>query len=99
MAIEVGPNIIKFKNRHTIYENEIVCRVNATELNMSQNPTITTNTSGSLRDFATGSIWNPYVTTIGLYDDNYELLVVGKLGQPVRMSDETDTTFILRWDT
>ena len=28
-----------------------------------------------------------------------ELLVVGKLGQPVRMSDETDTTFIIRWDT
>ena len=44
MAIEVGPNIIKFKNRHTIYENEIVCRVNATELNMSHNPTITINT-------------------------------------------------------
>ena len=30
MAITVGPNTLKFKNRHTIYENEIVCRVSAT---------------------------------------------------------------------
>ena len=41
----------------------------------------------------------PYITTIGLYNENYELLMVGKLGQPVRISDETDTTFIMRWDS
>tara|TARA_R110001583_G_scaffold145880_1_gene297932 strand:+ start:18877 stop:20967 length:2091 start_codon:yes stop_codon:yes gene_type:complete len=41
----------------------------------------------------------PYITTIGLYNENYELLMVGKLGQPVRVSDETDTTFIMRWDS
>ena len=98
MAIEVGPNTIKFKNRHTIYENEIVCRVNATELNMSQNPTITTNTSGSLRDFATGSIFQPYATTIGIYNEANELLLVGKLAQPTVMSDVTDTTFVIRYD-
>ena len=34
-----------------------------------------------------------------VYNEDGDLLVVGKLGQPVRMSDETDTTFILRWDT
>ena len=52
-----------------------------------------------LSDITTGSLWKPYVTTIGLFNENNELLVVGKLGQPIRMSDETDTTFILRWDT
>ena len=98
MAITVGPNTIKFKNRHTIYENEIVCRVNATELNMSQNPTITTNTSGSLRDFATGSNFSPYATSIGLYNDANELLLVAKLGQPIPISDNTDTTFVIRYD-
>ena len=44
-------------------------------------------------------IFKPYVTTIGLYNEEGDLLVVGKLGQPVKMSDETDTTFILRWDS
>ena len=36
--------------------------VDASEFNMSQNPTITTDRSGSLRDFATGSNFKPYVT-------------------------------------
>ena len=98
MSIEVGPNKLSFKNRYTIYENEIVCTVDANHLNMTQNPTITTNTSGSLKDFATGSFFKPYITTIGLYNDNNELLLVGKLAQPTVMSDVTDTTFVVRYD-
>ena len=98
MAVEVGPNKLSFKNRYTIYENEIVCTVDANELNMSQNPTITTDTSGSLRNFATGSNFRPYVTTIGLYNDNNELLLVGKFAQPIVMSDVTDTSFVIRYD-
>jgi hypothetical protein len=52
-----------------------------------------------MADFATSSLFKPYVTTIGLYNEDNELLVVGKLGQPIRMSDETDSHFIVRWDT
>ncbi len=98
MAIEVGPNKILFKNNYTIYENEVVCTVSATEFNMSQNPTITTNNSGSLRDFATGSDFMPYSTTIGLYNDNNELLMVGKFSQPIPMSNDIDTTFVIKYD-
>ena len=57
------------------------------------------NTKNKLEDFATGSNFTTYVTTIGLYDEKGECLVLGKLGQPIKMSDETDTTFVLRWDT
>ena len=76
--------------------------VTSHEYNFSNNVStrkIQTDQHEKLANFATGSIWAPYVTTIGLYDDNHELLVVGKLGQPIRMSDETDTTFVVRWDT
>ena len=83
MAIEVGPNKLSFKNRYTIYENEIVCTVDANDFNMSQNPTITTDSSGSLRNFATSSNFMPYVTTVGLYNDNNELLAVAKLSRPL----------------
>ena len=98
MAITVGPNKLLFKNNYTVYENEIVCNVDAGEFNMSQNPTIATDSSGSLRDFATGSDFMPYATSIGLYNDNNELLMVGKFGQPLIMSDTTDTTFVIRYD-
>jgi hypothetical protein len=91
-----------FKNIHPIFENEYQCTVQADEYNYTNNVSIRKHTSDqhpTLANFATGSLWKPYVTTIGLYDENNELLVVGKLGQPIRMSDETDTTFVLRWDT
>jgi len=49
--------------------------------------------------FQTSSAFQPYITTVGLYNENNELLVVGKLGQPIKASGETDTTIVLRWDT
>jgi hypothetical protein len=98
MAITTGPNKLSFKNKYTIYENEIVCTIDANQFNMSQNPTISINSSGSLRDFATGSFFKPYVTTIGLYNEANELLLVAKLAQPLVMSDITDTTFVIRYD-
>lgn len=93
---------ISFKNIHPIYENEYMCTVNADEFNYTHNIStrkIKTDQHPTLADFATSSLFKPYVTTVGLYNEHNELLVVGKLGQPVRMSDETDTTFVLRWDT
>ena len=93
---------INFKNTLPLVENEYQCTIDEQEHNFTNNVStrcIPKEDHEHLADFATGSLWNPYVTTVGLYDDNHELLVVGKLGQPVRMSDETDTTFILRWDT
>jgi len=98
MAIQVGPNQLNFRNNYTIYENEIVCTITAGQYNMSQNPTITINSSGSLRDFATGSNFQPYTTTVGLYNDSNELLLVGKFAQPIKISKDTDTTFVIRYD-
>ena len=51
-----------------------------------------------MRDFATGSDFMPYVTTVGIYNDNNELLLVGKFAQPIQMSSVTDTTFVVRYD-
>ena len=44
------------------------------------------------------SSWKPYVTQIGLYDEFDDLLAVGKLAQPIKLSDEIDTTFVVRFD-
>ena len=91
-----------FKNTHLIFENEYMCTVDENEYNFTLNPTarkLKSINNGELANFATGSNFKPYVTTIGLYSDDGELLVVGKLGQPIKMSDETDTTFIVRYDT
>ena len=49
--------------------------------------------------FVTESTFRPYVTDIGLYSENGELLAHGKLGKPIKLSDDFDTTFVVRFDT
>ena len=99
---EDGINTIQFQGTHLLYEHEYQCTVQEHEFNSTTNLSarkVKSSTSHELADFATGSLFKPHVTTIGLYDDYNNLLVVGKLGQAIRTSDETDTTFIVRWDT
>ena len=54
---------------------------------------------GALIDIVTGSAFNPYATTVGLFNDASELLVVGKLATPYPIPENTDITFIVRWDS
>ena len=97
-----GIDKLSFQGSHLIYENEYKCTIDEHEFNHTLNPSARkrkTIKNDELANFTTGSLFKPYITTIGLYNENNELLVVGKLGQPIRTSNETDTTFIVRWDT
>jgi hypothetical protein len=40
----------------------------------------------------------PYVTTIGLYNDQAQLLAVAKMAEPIQKRDDIDINFIVRWD-
>jgi hypothetical protein len=48
--------------------------------------------------FDSGSL-TPYVTTIGLYDKNYNLVAMAKLANPVPRTRNVDQTFIVKFDT
>ena len=48
---------------------------------------------------ATHSDFATYVTEIGLYNDNNELLAVGKLAKPIKNEKEMALTFVVRFDT
>lgn len=56
------------------------------------------NAAGKYEGFTTHSLFKPYVTTIGLYNDNNELLAVGKLARAIKLSDDYETNFIVRFD-
>ncbi len=49
-------------------------------------------------DSVSGSL-TPYVTTIGLYNRNYELLAIAKLANPIPRAKNVDQTFIVKFDT
>ena len=57
------------------------------------------NPNQTYYDYATGSYFSPYVTTIGLYNESFQLVAVGKLSQPIPISLYTDTTFVVNFDT
>jgi hypothetical protein len=112
MAVITNINGFKlsFTNEHTVYENYITAQIKENEFNLSYNPSLRqtgSNAYSQIKDFATGSIefsgsfsvFNPYATTLGLYNDDNELLMVAKFGQPVPISVETDMTFLIRYDT
>ena len=59
----------------------------------------TENQNDTYYDFLTGSYFSPYVTTIGLYNESYQLVAVGKLSKPIPISLYVDTTFVVNIDT
>lgn len=47
----------------------------------------------------TGSFLAPFITTIGLYNDDCELVAVAKLPQPIKSMPDVPINFIVRFDT
>ena len=93
-----------FKNTFEITENSFTAEIKRGEFNFTANPTIIDQSASGKREskiasFITDTDWDPYITTIGLYDDSARLLAVGKLSRPLRKDDGYDTTIEVRFDT
>ena len=89
-----------FSSSFTIYETQYKCTIGESEFNYTLNPTMINSGSniGAMQSFATESYFDPYVTTVGLYNNDQELLAVGKLAQPLPTSKTTDTTILVNID-
>lgn len=92
---------VTFQNITNINSTLIFCRANADEFNYSSNPTFTDDDnrivvidSGQEDTQQTFT----FVSSIGLYDANNNLLAVAKLSRPVEKSPERDLTFRVRLD-
>lgn len=99
---------IDYNSTVNIQEMEVFCTVNPSEFNTSQNPTSLYSGSVVKTEFndyflssstdPTGSYLAPYITTIGLYDDEYQLVAVGKLATPIKSMHDYPVNFIVRLD-
>lgn len=95
---------LKFRNTHTIYQHEALCRIKKGDFNLTQNPTARQSPySDLLINEMTSSVEDggmpTYFNAVGLYNDAGELLVVGKMGQNIRNRSDVDLNLIVRWDT
>jgi hypothetical protein len=92
---------LTFQNNTKINSTLVFCRATADEFNYSSNPTYT-DSQGRIQvldaGIPDGQKAFSFVTTVGLYDTNEELLATAKLSRPVEKNDEKDLTFRVRLD-
>jgi hypothetical protein len=86
------------RNKQTINSTYYFVRVLNNAFNYSNNPTFTTGSLGDVR-FPT-MIKDPkvYITTVGLYNDNNELLAIAKVSQPILKAFNKEVTLRIRLD-
>jgi len=103
---------VRWNSTLPVYTRNYRCRVRSEQLNHTYNNSATTGsleesvdwlqvpafTDSTLHNNVSGSYFQPYVTTVGLYNDANELVAVGKLGQPTPKSKYTDMTFVVNLD-
>ena len=92
---------VTFQNVTNINSTLLFCRATADEFNYSSNPTfvdadgrivvVDEGQEDTQRGFS-------FITTVGLYDANDNLLAVAKLSRPVEKNDEKDLTVRVRLD-
>lgn len=86
------------RNAETITSAHYFVRIKNAEYNFSNNPSFTT---GSVGEFAQSTfVGDPkvYITTIGMYNDQRELLAVAKLSQPLLKSFKNEALIRVKLD-
>jgi hypothetical protein len=81
-AVKAG---LKFDARReeNVSSTHYFCRVHNKEFNFSVNPTFFTASDGSMTNSSFVKDPQVYITTVGLYNDNNELLAVAKMSKPL----------------
>ena len=99
VANEVRKRImnISFSNTTELNSTIYFCRVGHNDFNYSSNPTYTTNSKINVKNKSTDAPVS-YITTVGLYSSDNEMLAVAKLSEPLRKDPTNDITLRVRLD-
>ena len=88
---------IQFNNTVELNSSVYFCRVNNTEFNYSSNPTYLNNSKIRVKK-EVSDVPVSYITTVGLYSDNNELMAVAKLSEPLKKTPDNEFTIRVRLD-
>lgn len=88
---------ISFNNTTELNSTIYFCRVNHNEFNYSANPTYTTNSKINVKNISSDSPIS-YITTVGLYSADNELMAVAKLSEPLKKDPTNELTLRVRLD-
>lgn len=82
-AIKDGASF-SLNSEETITSNYVFARARSDEFNYSANPSMIDGSTGDIRHTDLINSPRTYVTTVGLYNDNNDLLAVAKLSKPLQ---------------
>ena len=88
---------ISFNNTTELNSTIYFCRVNTGDFNYSSNPTYLSGSKIVVKNNAT-DVPVAYLTTVGLYSADNELLAVAKLSEPLRKDPSIEHTIRVRLD-
>jgi len=88
---------VSFNNTIELNSSIYFCRVEHSEFNYSSNPTYLTSSQIRVKEQATDTPV-AYITGVGLYDSNDNLMAVGKLSEPLRKDPTIEYTLRARLD-
>ena len=88
---------IQFNNTTELNSSIYFCRANHNDFNYSSNPTYLTGSKIRVKE---STVDNPvsYITSVGLYSADNELLAVAKLSEPLKKDPSTELTLRVRLD-
>ena len=88
---------VSFNNTTELNSTIYFCRANHNDFNFSANPTYLSSSKIRVKNVSTDAPVS-YVTSVGLYSPDNELLAVAKLSEPLKKSPETELTLRVRLD-
>jgi len=86
-----------FNNTTELNSTIYFCRASANEFNYSSNPTYLSGSKIRVKNISTDSPAS-YITSIGLYSEDNELLAVAKLSEPLKKDPTNELTLRVRLD-
>jgi hypothetical protein len=90
--------ILSWKSNQPIYTYNYDTKISDYEFNHTLNPSALTGSNNRLRDNVSGPDFQPYISSVGLYNDVNELIAIGKLSQPLQKPAETELTIQIKLD-
>ena len=93
---------LQFSNTTELNSTIYFCRANNTEFNYSSNPTYLSTSNGPseivVKDGDAGTDPASYITSVGLYSPDNELLAVAKVSEPLKKDPSNELTLRVRLD-
>lgn len=80
------------------YEHSMFLQIDEGDFNVTLNPSALKDDNITVKGFVTGSSFAPYITTIGMFNDKGQMLMIGKLANPILNRTDIDLNIRMKID-